>query len=211
MHFDLDRALEVLQGTPGTFRALLDGLSDAWTESNEGPETFSAWDNVGHLVYAERANWIPRARVILAGDPAGRFPPFDRFAHIRESRGKPIGELLDEFTLLRTGNLATLRSWSLTERMLDRESTHPDLGNVALRQLLATWVAHDLGHLAQTALRPVGPNPILPLDCILAEPGRPGDFLARGAQDVGNLPWREKPFVSVLRDTHGFTSNFWSQ
>ncbi len=151
MRFELNRALEVLEGTPATFRALLGGLSDAWTEPNEGPETFSAWDNLGHLVHAERADWVPRARIILAGDPNGRFPPFDRFAHYRESRGKSVGDLLDEFAILRMENLATVRGWDLSEPELDLEASHPELGRVALRQLLATWVAHDLGHLAQTA------------------------------------------------------------
>ncbi len=151
MRFDLDRAFEVLEATPETFRALMTDLSEDWTAPNEGPDTFSAWDNLGHLVHAERANWIPRARLILVGDPSGRFSPFDRFAHHRESRGKSVGDLLDEFTNLRVENLATVRGWDLTERELGLEASHPELGRVALRQLLATWVAHDLGHLAQSA------------------------------------------------------------
>lgn len=151
MRFQLTRAFEVLEATPGTFRALLAGLSEDWTTPNEGPETFSAWDNLGHLVHAERTNWIPRARVILAGDPAGRFPPFDRFAHRTTSRGRTVEELLEAFAALRAENLATLRGWHLEDSDLAREAVHPELGTVALRQLLATWVAHDLGHLAQTA------------------------------------------------------------
>jgi hypothetical protein len=151
VRFELARAYEVLESTPGTFRALLGGLSEEWTTPNEGPETFSAWDNVGHLVHAERTNWIPRARVILAGDPGAHFPAFDRFAHRTTCRGKPLTDLLDEFTTLRADNLGTLRGWDLQEGDLDRESSHPELGRVALRQLLATWVTHDLGHLAQTA------------------------------------------------------------
>lgn len=151
MQFELERAFEVLEATPGTFRSLMGGLSEEWTTPNEGPETFSAWDNLGHLVHAERANWIPRARVILGGDPDGRFPPFDRFAHYGESRGKTVGELLDEFAVLRAENLATVRGWGLTDREMGLVASHPELGRVALRQLLATWVAHDLGHLAQSA------------------------------------------------------------
>ena len=151
MQFDLTHALEVLERTPGTFRALLGGLSEAWTTPNEGPETFSAWDNVGHLVHAERTNWIPRARVILEQGPKRAFPPFDRFGHYRASAGKSMAELLDEFERLRAANLETVRGWRLTEAELALEGEHPAFGPVTLAQLLATWVAHDLGHLAQTA------------------------------------------------------------
>jgi hypothetical protein len=151
MQFQLTHALEVLERTPATFRALLGGLPEAWTAPNEGPETFSAFDNVGHLIHGERADWIQRARIILAQGPSRRFEPFDRFAHERESQGRTLAELLDEFARLRAENLATLRGWRLTERELALEGEHPELGSVTLRQLLATWVAHDLGHVAQTA------------------------------------------------------------
>jgi len=151
MEFDLERGLEILERTPATFRALLGGLSDAWTLPNEGPETFSAFDNVGHLIHAERTNWVPRARVILAQGENRRFGPFDRFAHYEESRGKTIAMLLDEFAELRAENVRIVRGWGLTERELALEGEHPTLGPISLRQLLATWVAHDLGHLAQTA------------------------------------------------------------
>lgn len=151
MDFDLGQALEVLERTPATFRALLGGLPEAWTAPNEGPETFSAFDNVGHLIHGERTDWIPRARIILAQGPDRTFAPYDRFAQYEESRGKSLAELLDEFARLRAENLATLRGWNLTERELALEGEHPALGPATLRQLLATWVAHDLGHLAQTA------------------------------------------------------------
>ena len=151
MEFELTRALEVLERTPATMRAMLGGLSDAWTAPNEGPETFSAFDNVGHMVHGERTDWIPRARIILEQGANRRFAPFDRFAHCEESRGKSLGELLDDFARLRSANLATLREWRITERELSLEGEHPSLGQVTLRQLLATWVAHDLGHIAQTA------------------------------------------------------------
>ena len=151
MDFDLPDALEILERTPATFRALLGGLPEAWTAPNEGPNTFSAFDNVGHLIHGERTDWIPRARVILAQGKNRRFEPFDRFAQYRESQGKSLAELLEEFARLRAENLATLRGWQLTERELALEGEHPDLGRVTLRQLLATWVAHDLGHVAQTA------------------------------------------------------------
>lgn len=151
MEFHLPDALEVLERTPATFRALLAGLPEPWTSSNEGPETFSAFDNVGHLIHGERTDWIPRARIILAQGPDRRFEPYDRFAQYRESQGKSLADLLDEFARLRAGNLVTLRGWHLTERELALQGEHPELGPCTLRQLLATWVAHDLGHLAQTA------------------------------------------------------------
>lgn len=151
MEFDLDRAVEVLERTPAVFRALLGGLPEAWTAPSEGPETFSAFDNLGHVVHGERSDWIERARIILAQGEDRRFQPFDRFAFYRDSEGKTIGDLLDEFARLRTENLETLRGWRLTERELALEGEHPAFGTVTLRQLLSTWVAHDLGHIAQTA------------------------------------------------------------
>ena len=151
MEFQLTHALAVLERTPATFRALLAGLPEVWTGSNEGPATFSAFDNLAHLVHGERSDWIPRARLILAQGTARRFKPVDRFAHAQESAGKSVAELLEEFTQLRAENLSVLRAWHLTERELVLEGEHPDFGTVTLAQLLATWVVHDLGHLAQTA------------------------------------------------------------
>jgi hypothetical protein len=151
MQFDLARALEVLERTPAIFRTMLGGISEAWTSPNEGPDTFSAFDNLGHLVHGERADWIPRARIILAQGANRRFEPFDRFAQYHESEGKSVGDLLDEFAALRAQNLMTLRDWALTDDDLALEGEHPALGRVTLEQLLATWVVHDLGHLAQTA------------------------------------------------------------
>ena len=151
MEFTLDTALEILERTPATFRALLGGLSDAWTTPNEGENTFSAIDNLGHLLHGERTDWIPRARIILAQGPSARFEPFDRFGHRSESAGQTVEALLDAFDRLRAANLNELRGWHLTERELVLEGEHPALGRVSLRQLLATWVAHDLGHVAQTS------------------------------------------------------------
>jgi hypothetical protein len=149
--FQLAHALEVLERTPAALRALLGGVSEAWTAPNEGPETFSAFDNVGHLVHGERTDWIPRARIILAQGPDRRFAPYDRFAQYEESRGKTMADLLDELAALRADNLATLRGWKLGARELALEGEHPAFGRVTLAQLLATWAAHDLGHLAQVA------------------------------------------------------------
>lgn len=148
--FDLDEGVAVLTRTPAALRSLLDGLPAPWLHADEGPDTFSAFENVGHLLQGERADWIPRARLILAQE--GRpFEPFDRFAHRREAEGKSIADLLTAFARLRKENVATLRGWRLTPRELALEGQHPALGRVTLRQLLATWVAHDLGHLAQIA------------------------------------------------------------
>ena len=149
--FDLRDGIPVLERTPATFRALLAGLPDSWMVTNEGPDTFSPFDNVGHLIHGERTDWIPRARIILAQGANRRFEPYDRLAQVRESRGKNLSALLDDFARLRVENMATLRGWKLSERELALEGEHPELGTVTLRQLLATWVAHDLGHVAQTA------------------------------------------------------------
>lgn len=151
MDFRLDDALEVLERTPAAFRALLGGLPEAWTAPNEGPETFSAFDNVGHLIHGERTDWMARARIILDQGPDRRFEPYDRFAQYHESRGKTLAQLLDEFARLRAQNLVTLRGWNLGDRELALRGEHPSLGTVTLRQLLSAWVVHDLGHLAQTA------------------------------------------------------------
>lgn len=151
MSFDLANSLSLLERTPAAFRALLDGLAPAWLAADEGLDTFTPIDNLGHLIHGERADWIPRARIILARGADRRFESFDRRAHVAEIAGKSVGELLDEFARLRAENLGILRGWQLTEHELALTGEHPSFGVVTLRQLLATWVAHDLGHLAQTA------------------------------------------------------------
>jgi len=149
MDFDITHGIAVLERSPGTLHAMLHGLGTAWIDATEGPETWSAYAIVGHLVHAERANWIPRARFILSQSPSRRLPPFDRFAHFQESEGKSLSVLLDEFGRLRAANLATLAGWRLTDTELALTGEHPEFGTVTLRQLLATWVVHDLGHTAQ--------------------------------------------------------------
>jgi DinB superfamily len=151
MAFDLDRSLEVLGRSPATLRALLDGLGESWVRGTEGPDTFSPFDVVGHLIDGEETDWIPRARIILARGPDLRFEPYDRFRHRARNAGRSLPSLLDEFARLRAANLTLLRSWKLTERELDLPGEHPTLGRVSLRQLLAAWVVHDLGHVAQVA------------------------------------------------------------
>ena len=151
MTFDLHHGIAVLERTPAVFRALMAGLPDAWIVCHEGPDTFSPFDNLGHLIHGERADWMPRAGIILAQGAHRTFEPYDRFAQVRESAGKSLAQLLDEFATLRAQNLATLRGWNLTDEQLELIGEHPALGPVSLRQLLATWVAHDLSHLAQTS------------------------------------------------------------
>ena len=151
MVLDLAHARAILERTPATFRALLSGLPDAWLHATEGPDTFSPFDNLGHLIHGERTDWMPRIQIVLAQGANRRFQPWDRFAQKRESQGKSVGMLLDEFEQLRAGNLAKLASLPITARELALEGEHPSLGTVTLRQLLSTWVAHDLGHIAQTA------------------------------------------------------------
>jgi hypothetical protein len=133
--------------TPQLLRAWLSGLSPEWTAATEGPDTWSPYDVIGHLVHGERTDWIARAEIIRNG--GGTFQTFDRFAQFRESEGKSLAQLLDEFAVARRDNLERLRSWSLTDADLDRTGTHPKFGPVTMRQLLSTWVAHDLDHVMQ--------------------------------------------------------------
>lgn len=151
MPFHLSSAQEILERTPAIFRAMLGGLPDGWLHATEGPDTFSPFENLGHLIHGERTDWMPRIGIILAQGENRRFEPYDRFAQKRESEGKSIDMLLDEFGHLRSRNLRQLREMTITDRELALEGEHPSLGTVTLRQLLATWVAHDLGHIAQTA------------------------------------------------------------
>jgi hypothetical protein len=151
MEFDLTTARQALERTPQALRALLAGLSPAWTDATEGPETWSPRMIVVHLIHAERDNWIPRARVVLEHGSSRPFPAFDRSVPLEEFAGVPLSALLDEFVRLRAESLATLASWELGDAELSQAGHHPELGAVMLKQLLATWTAHDLAHLGQVA------------------------------------------------------------
>ncbi len=151
MTFDLPNAVAVLARTPHTLRAMLAGLSPVWTDATEGGDSWSPYTIVGHLLHGERTDWIPRARIILAQGAARRFTPYDRVAQFHESQGRSLDDLLDELERRRAENVATLTGWSLSESQLELVGEHPEFGAVTLRQLLATWVAHDLGHVAQVA------------------------------------------------------------
>jgi hypothetical protein len=149
MQLEMDRALDVLERTPRTLRALLGGLPDAWVLPNEGPDTFSPHDVVGHLIHGEKTDWIPRIRLILEHGPSKPFEPFDRFGFRAYATGVPIDILLGDFGRLRAENLAILRGLRLAPEQLALPGAHPFLGAVTLGQLVASWVVHDLGHLAQ--------------------------------------------------------------
>jgi hypothetical protein len=151
VEFDLDRSLDILRRTPATLEALLDAAADEWIRGTEGADTFSSFDVVGHLIDGEETDWIPRARIILARGKDPCFEPFDRFRHRERNADRSLSSLFAEFTRLRAANLELLHSWRLTSAELDLPGVHPSLGRVTLRQLLAAWVVHDLGHLAQVA------------------------------------------------------------
>lgn len=149
MEFDLALATAVLERTPTALDRLLRGLPTAWTGSTEGPDTWSPFDVVGHLIDGEETDWIPRARIILSRAADIRFAPFDRFRHLQLNRGRRLDDLLDRFAELRHTNLTTLSRFGITPEQLRLTGEHPSLGRVTLSQLLSTWVTHDLGHLAQ--------------------------------------------------------------
>lgn len=151
MKYSLERSYEILNRTPAVLQALLAGLSDDWIMPNEGPETFSPYDVVGHLIHGEETDWTARTKMILEFGNAKTFERWDRTAMYEASKGKTMQQLLDEFAILRKENMNWFRSLNLTEADLDRKGMHPVLGEVTLRNLLATWVAHDLTHLAQIA------------------------------------------------------------
>jgi len=151
MEHNLDHTISLLTRTPAALDALLRDLPDAWTSQNEGENTWSTFDVIGHLIHGERTDWIPRAKMILEFGETRPFEPFDRLAQVRESQGKSLPELLDEFALIRSENLAELRAMNLGRQDLERRGRHPALGVVTLAELLATWAAHDLTHLHQIA------------------------------------------------------------
>jgi len=149
MDFELQHAIEILGRTPATLNSMLREVPEAWLVQNEGAETWSPYDIVGHLVHGEETDWIPRAKIILEHGEARAFEPFDRVGMFEKSRGKSIAELLDTFAELRRQSLHELSEMKLTPALLEKRGKHPELGVVTLKQLLATWVVHDLGHVRQ--------------------------------------------------------------
>lgn len=148
MKFDLHKSIGVLERTPKVVAAMLEGLNEDWIMSNEGGESWSPYDIVGHFIHGEKTDWIERSKIILAQSENKTFEPFDRFAQFENSKGKTLSDLLNEFAELRSENIAELRSLQI-EGQLNLKGIHPDLGEVTLENLLSTWVVHDLGHIAQ--------------------------------------------------------------
>ncbi|HXX13506.1 MAG TPA: DinB family protein [Candidatus Eremiobacteraceae bacterium] len=149
MEHNLDQSIALLARTPAALNTLLRDLPDAWTSATEGENTWSVFDVIGHLVHGERTDWMPRIRRVLQSGESRAFEPFDRLAQFRESQGKALPQLLDEFARLRSQNLNELRSLGLRPEDLARCGQHPSLGAVTLSELLATWATHDLTHLHQ--------------------------------------------------------------
>jgi hypothetical protein len=151
MSFDLPETLDILERTPAVLGTLLRGTSSSWHDLNEGPDTWSAFDVVGHLIHGEETDWVPRARIILEHGETRPFEPFDRFAQLTRFAGWSLDRLLERFAELRRANLEIVRNLRLTEAQLALLGRHPELGSVTLRELLATWAVHDLNHIAQIA------------------------------------------------------------
>jgi hypothetical protein len=147
----LEDAVAILARTPSTLDRLLRGLPASWIAANEGGETWSPFDVIGHLIHGEHTDWMPRVKIILTHGDARAFDRFDRLAQLTASAGRTLPELLDDFARLRAASLRELESFNLTSADLDRAGRHPELGAVTLRQLLATWVAHDLDHVVQVS------------------------------------------------------------
>jgi DinB superfamily len=149
MKYSIAKSVEILERTPAVLQILLGGLTADWVMNNEGPETFSPYDVIGHLIHGEKTDWTERAKMILEFGDSKTFVKWNRFAQYEESKGKSLQQLLDEFAAIRKENMVWFTSLGLTETDLDKKGMHPVLGEVTLRNLLATWVAHDLTHIAQ--------------------------------------------------------------
>lgn len=149
MEFDLEKSLPILERTPKVLKELLAGLDESWIHTNEGGESWSPFDVVGHLLHGENTDWIARMEIILGDGPDKTFARFDRFAQFEESKGKTMSQLLDEFAAARAKNMAILKGKKLTVADMEKTGMHPALGPATLKQLLSTWVVHDLTHINQ--------------------------------------------------------------
>jgi hypothetical protein len=150
MDFDICKSIEILERTPGTLKSMLEGISEEWIFSNEGGDSWSPYDILGHLIHGEKTDWIVRMKIILSVKGTKKFEPYDRFAQFQNEK-RSINELLGDFARLRRENMNILKSAAPDKTMLSLKGIHPEFGEVDLEQLLATWVVHDLGHIAQTA------------------------------------------------------------
>jgi len=151
MEVQLDHVRGILRRTPSTLNLMLQDLPDDWLMTNEGPDTWSPYDVVGHLIHGEETDWIPRAKMILEHGESRAFTPFNREAMFEKSKGKSIADLLKTFAQLRAESLRQFDELNLTPELLEKRGLHPELGPVTLGQLLATWVVHDISHVAQIA------------------------------------------------------------
>lgn len=149
MTYNLAETFDVLERTPAVLDSLLRGTSASWHRVDEGPETWSAFDVVGHLIHCEETDWVPRARIIVEDGEGRAFDPLDRFAQLTRFGDWALDDLLDRFGEVRRSNLETVRGWHLTDEQLSLRGRHPELGSVTLRQLLSTWAVHDLNHIGQ--------------------------------------------------------------
>ncbi len=149
MLFDFNKSIQILERTPVILKDLLSGLSDDWVLHNEGGDTWSAYDIIGHLIHGERTDWMNRLEIIMNHEGNKTFVPFDRFAQFKESEGKSLEQLLEEFDTLRKTNLMKLKSLGLLKQDFERTGIHPAFGEVTLAELLSTWTVHDLTHIAQ--------------------------------------------------------------
>lgn len=149
MKFELSKAKEILEQTPTTLRSLLSNLSEEWLKNNEGENTWSPYDVIGHMVHGEKTDWITRTKIILGDSENKKFEPFDRSAHLNKSKEVDITALLGEFETLRSNNLQELESLHISEDDLTKKGIHPAFGEVTLAQLISTWAVHDLNHIAQ--------------------------------------------------------------
>ncbi|MBL4861741.1 MAG: DinB family protein [Crocinitomicaceae bacterium] len=151
MEYNVKDAILILERTPSILNAFLRDLSDNWTRKNEGGDTWSAYDVVGHFIHGEKTDWIERADIILGKSEKKEFIPFDRFAQFKDSKGKSLNELLDEFEQLRAENIEKLKEMGLSDEKYALVGIHPDFGLVTLKELLSAWVVHDLCHLNQVS------------------------------------------------------------
>ena len=151
MRFDLHKSIEILERTPLVIEGMLKGVSEEWTSKNEGPDPWSVYDVIGHLVHGEKTDWITRMEIILSESSKKKFTPFDRFAQLKDSRGKSLQVLIEEFKSLRKKNIVKIKLKRIDSNDLLKRGIHPEFGPVTLKQLLSTWVVHDLNHIAQIA------------------------------------------------------------
>ena len=151
MKNSIEHTIQILERTPQTLHSLLYSVNEEWTQKNEGGETWSPYDVIGHLIHCDEYNWIPRIEIVISDSAVRKFEPLDRFAQLEKSKGKNLNQLLDEFIRIRFACMAKLRALNLTDEQLSKTAIHPELGSVTLSQLISTWLVHDLDHISQIA------------------------------------------------------------